>query len=259
MRNLHISASLASEEMETILLPRLEQLREQYREQCHAIRKDPSWQTQQEGEEVAVFLNSFNADISSSETTLRRAVDTWIRLFLPLLRTEDEYAQQLARVCHHEYLIFRFNCHVERFNAHEAREQCRWAPMYRKGLSIAYLLCKYLDEHGMDALPQHCVPLLAPVAAFVGCTRGYRELLSKLKQVLADLVERAKRVQVHIQDLSPDILEEAAKAVAEGRSIASDIVSCQATEQDVIGFPLARVQVPTVNLQNAPSLCGEDG
>ncbi|CCW70162.1 unnamed protein product [Phytomonas sp. Hart1] len=110
----------------------------------------------------------------------------------------------------------------------------------------------------MEDLPPPYVPLLAPVAAFVGCTRGHRELLGRLKEVLSDLSERAKRVQVHLQDLKFEMLEEAAKAVGEGRGIASEIVTCQATEQDVIGFQLVCVRLPSVNLQNVPSLCDDN-
>lgn len=277
MRNLYIAASLAAEETTSVLIPRLHRIREAYRSEWASVRSAAAaLSTVGEGGEEG---QSFSAGPAAPSLSLVTSLDAW-NLLQPLYELETEFSAALHEVHLHERTIQHFNLNVDAFNAHQDREQQLWGPVYRSSLAIAYLLCSYLKKNGLEEMPEHYLALMHPVALFVGCPGGHRELRLKLKEVLIDVAERAKKVQVHVEVLPDKLLDDAAAAVAAGKLAhekaqsaaagkaaggrgserraegpatrppcqASDIVSCLTTEQDVLGVRLTPVDLPSTRI-----------
>lgn len=281
MKNLYVMASLASEESVHVLIPRLAQIRDNYhalwekavaqavqppspltaglvRSHQLANANEASARIGKGGGSSSPLGNDGKGVLPSSEATrpdgtcFSSSCEAW-RTLRTLLELETDYAMNLRHVHKNEVTILQFNQHVEAYNAYQRAEKSIWAPLYRSGLTISYLLCTYLRQHGLERLPEPYVPFLHPVALFVGCSAGHRELRVKLKEILVDIVDRAKRVEVQVAALPARLLEDAAVALQEVGS-ASDIVCCLATEEDVIGVALAPVSLPGVSFQDIPAL-----
>jgi hypothetical protein len=257
MRNGYLFSSLAREDIENHVAPQLRGTRRQFAEALRAARSV-----------VADVGAATNTDAPPSlaptaSASLSRAMQQRVHLDR-LAWCEHRFLSLLSSMWCQEEIIRAFNQHVGSFNAFTRAEQRRWGPLYRSSLTVAYCVCEELAESGMENLSPDLLPFVPVVAAFAGCRGGHRELRTKLRAVMLDLVERAKRVKVHLDSLSwqgkrAQVLSEAVAAAQIAPRHAGAVVSCLTTESDVINVPLTEVALPAMQLKDAlPLLLPEE-
>lgn len=244
MRNGYLFSSLAREDAESRVGPQLRETRRQFAEALRAARN------------AAAAAASADKQVGvppSSTTSLAVALQQRVHLHR-LAQIEQRFTSLLASLWNQEDSIRTFNHHVADFNAFTRAEQQRWGPLYCSSLTVAYCVCEELAEKKMENLSPELLPFVSVVATFMGCRGGHRELRAKLPAMMLELVERAKRVQVHLDSLTwqgrrAQVLAEAVTASQLSPRRAGAVVSCLATEADVVGVPLTEVALPAVQLK----------
>lgn len=267
MHNLYITAALAADQTNTVLVPRLQLLSAQYRTVVDDLRavgvRDKSRRNSTEvtgpsdrrgsGELKLTMIPSDSTWSRSSGRSPKRpkvglatALRQWSAL-QKVLDVEMSYALCLNTVCSNELSIVTFNAHVDDYNAYQSCQSTLWGPMYCSGLRLAYALCLYLEGRPFHTIPEKLVAFFHPISQFSGCSGGYREMKANLKDIKISIAERCRRVAVAVETMSLDDAEkllEAATDTLNYCSNVSDIVSCQATEADVLTTTLSSVGLP---------------
>ncbi|KPI87215.1 hypothetical protein ABL78_3685 [Leptomonas seymouri] len=261
MRNGYLFSSLTREDVESRVVPQLNETRRQYTEALRMARS------------AAVIASASNAAKASAEgpsallskTSASLPVALQQRVHLDrLMQIEQRFMSLLSSMWNQEQTICAFNEHVGAFNEFTRAEQKRWGPLYCSSLTVAYCVCEELAEKKMENLSADLLPFVSVVATFMGCRGGHREMRAKLRAVMLDLVERAKKVQVHVnsqlwQGKRAQVLSEAVAAAQLAPRRAGAVVSCLATESDVIGVPLTEVALPAVQLKHTQPLAPPEG
>ncbi|CAD2215812.1 hypothetical protein ADEAN_000327000 [Angomonas deanei] len=252
IQNLYISSSLAVEELQEAVPNRLGRIRTSYTEEClDALRLSVEEQAAPANPRSVSFASDKTSKNKNATASVANCVKGW-KVVSRLLDLEAEYAQVALTVVGDEKLIAKYNRLVEPYNRFQQVQKRIWGPLYKSALRISYLLCKRLASHGLEHLPEEYITLLHPVSQFVGCTGGHREMRVKLQEVLLEISERAKRVRLPVDSFTFDkkgdvLLDEAAHAATVCRGGASDVVSCLATELDVLGLAIEKVPSPELN------------
>ncbi|CAJ1989694.1 hypothetical protein conserved [Leishmania donovani] len=249
MRNLYLLSALAVEDVDARIVPQLREARVQYADALRAAADAATL--------VSAPFNPSVPNVSSmafSRPTASLPLALQQRVHLDrLFQIEQRFFSFLWTLWNSEQSVFAFNQHVAPFNAFTAAEQRCWGPLYRSSLKVAYFVCEELAEKGMENVSAELLPFVSIVAAFAGCRGGHRELLSKLKTIMLELTERAKKVQVPLESLSwqgkrSQVLEEAIAASKVASRRAGAVVSCLTTEADVVSLPLAELATPALRL-----------
>ncbi|GET89469.1 hypothetical protein, conserved [Leishmania tarentolae] len=252
MRNLYLVSALAVEDIDTRVVPQLREARAQYAEARKAATDAVTLASAPRNQAVSnVSQMTFSRPAASLPLALQQRVH-----LDRLCHIEQRFFSLLLTLWNSEQSVLAFNHHVTRFNAFTAAEQRCWGPLYRSSLKVAYFVCEELVEKGMENVSAELLPFVSIVAAFAGCGGGHRELLSKLKTVMLELTERAKKVQVPLESLSwqrkrSQVLEEAIQASKIAPRRAGAVVSCLTTEADVESLPLTELAMPALRLIHA--------
>lgn len=288
MQNLYITASLASDQSNYFYFPRSEQLREQYHAHLASLLKDlRGGATRSPGDALrgSITDGNFNSRSPNASRTSRRPSLTSVETRIPanneivavdkprlglatalkqwsniqkMLDAEYSFSMCMNSIHTNEVSIINFNAHVNRYNAYRARESLVWGPIYRNGLRLAYALCLYLQVRPFDKMPEKLVAFLHPLAQFSGCAGGYREMKANLKEVKISITERCRRAAVAVEIMTIDdaerLLEAAMNASERCSGNATDIVSCEATEADVLTTSLRPVSLPEKTFADIRSL-----
>ncbi|CBZ27928.1 conserved hypothetical protein [Leishmania mexicana MHOM/GT/2001/U1103] len=249
MRNLYLLSALAAEDVDARIVPQLHEARVQYADALQAAT------------DAAVLVSApYNPSVSNaspmafSRPTASLPLALQQRVHLDrLCQIEQRFFSLLSTLWNSEQSVFAFNQRVAPFNAFTAAEQRCWGPLYRSSLKVAYFVCEELVEKRMENVSAELLPFVSTVAAFAGCRGGHRELLSKLKTIMLELTERAKKVQVPLESLSwqgkrSQVLEEAIAASKIASRRAGAVVSCLTTEADVVSVPLTELAMPALRL-----------
>ncbi|KAG5499552.1 hypothetical protein JIQ42_05025 [Leishmania sp. Namibia] len=248
MRSLYLLSALAAEDVDAHVVPQLREARAQYAGALQAATAAPTI--------VGVPFSSSLANEpllgSKSTASLPVALEQHVRLHR-LCLIEERFFSLLSALWTSEQSIRAFNQHVSPFNAFTAAELSCWGPLYCSSLKVAYFVCEELADKGMENLSTELLPFVSVVASFAGCCGGHRELLSKLKTVMLELTERAKKVQVPLESLSwqkkrPQVLAEAIAASKIASRRAAAVVSCLTSEADVVSLPLTELAMPKLRL-----------
>ncbi|KAG5476685.1 hypothetical protein CUR178_03858 [Leishmania enriettii] len=248
MRSLYPLSALAAEDVDAHVVPQLREVRAQYAGALQAATAAATI--------VGVPFSSSVANEpllgSKSTASLPVALEQHVRLHR-LCLIEERFFSLLSALWTSEQSIRAFNRHVSPFNAFTAAELSCWGPLYCSSLKVAYFVCEELADKGMENLSTELLPFVSVVASFAGCCGGHRELLSKLKTVMLELTERAKRVQVPLESLSwqkkrPQVLAEAIAASKIASRRAAAVVSCLTSEADVVSLPLKELAMPKLRL-----------
>ncbi|KAG5476133.1 hypothetical protein LSCM4_05091 [Leishmania orientalis] len=248
MRSLYLLSALAAEDVDAHVVPQLREARAQY---AGALQAATAAATV-----VGVPFSSSVANEpllgSKSTASLPVALEQHVRLHR-LCLIEKRFFSLLSALWTSEQSIRAFNQHVSPFNAFTAAELSCWGPLYCSSLKVAYFVCEELADKGMENLSTELLPFVSVVASFAGCCGGHRELLSKLKTVMLELTERAKKVQVPLESLSwqkkrPQVLAEAIAASKIASRRAAAVVSCLTSEADVVSLPLTELAMPKLRL-----------
>ncbi|CAG9576429.1 conserved hypothetical protein [Leishmania major strain Friedlin] len=255
MRNLYLMSALAAEDVDARIVPQLREARVQYADALRAAADAATLASAPCNPSMSnVSLMAFSRPTASLPLALQQRVH-----LDKLFQIEQRFFSFLWTLWNSEQSVFAFNQHVAPFNAFTAAEQRCWGPLYRSSLKVAYFVCEELVEKGMENVSAELLPFVSIVAAFAGCRGGHRELLSKLKTIMLELTERAKKVQVPLESLSwqgkrSQVLEEAIAASKIASRRAGAVVSCLTTEADVVSLPLAELATPALRLIHVPPL-----
>ena len=253
MPNAYLFSSLAREDVANRLVPQLRETRRQFADALHSARAS-----------VAATADATPASpLPKASTSLPLALQQRVHVHR-LAQCEQRFLSLLSSLWSQEQMIRSFNQHVADFNKFTRAAQRLWGPLYRSSLMVAYCVCEELAEKKMENLSVDLLPFVSVVAAFMGCRGGHRELRAKLPSVMLDLVERAKKVQVHLDSVAwqgkrAQVLSEAVAAAQAAPRGAGAVVSCLATESDVTGVPLTEVALPDMLLKDAPALAPPEG
>ncbi|KPA86854.1 hypothetical protein ABB37_00903 [Leptomonas pyrrhocoris] len=252
MRNGYLLSSLAREDVENRIVPQLKETRRQYAE---ALRTARSAAASAVTTAIKTPTDVPPAPPPKASSSLLLALQQRVHLHR-LMRSELRFISLLSSLWSHEQTIRAFNQHVDAFNEFLRAEQQRWGPLYRSSLTVAYCVCVELAEKKMENLSPDLLPFVPVVASFMGCRGGHREMRTKLRSVMLDLLERAKKAEVHVdtplwQGQRSRVLAEAVAAAQRAPRRAGAVVSCLATESDVVALPLTEVALPAVQLKSS--------
>ncbi|KAG5501864.1 hypothetical protein JKF63_04134 [Porcisia hertigi] len=255
MRNLYLMSALGVEDIDARVVVQLHEARSQY---ADALRAATIAATSVNASGRLLVSISSPLVFPKPATSLPLALQQRV-LLDGLSGIEQRFFGLVSALWNLEQTIYSFNRHVAPFNAFTAAERVRWGSLYCSSLKVAYFVCEELAEKGMENVSMELLPFVSIVAAFTGCRGGHRELLSKLNATMLELCERAKRVQVPLESLSwqkkrPQVLAEAVEASKLSSRRAAAVVSCLATEADVVSPPLMELKMPALRLIQVPPL-----
>lgn len=278
MQTLYVTASLALDQNNAILFPRIERLRAKYEELemgFHEAYSPVTWGRRRtgigggtsntspssggrntnnnssrhrrfSGEELFPGIEN-GTNLEKPRLGLATALQQWSS-FQKMLDTETSYQLCLQHIHFNELSIINFNAHVTPYNTYRAKESAVWGPIYLSGLRLAYALCVYLESKPLYCMPENFTGLFYPLAQFSGCGDGYQEMKANLKAVKNSISERCRRVSLAVEMMTVEaaekLLQEAVEVLGTKCQTASEIVSCQAVEEDVLTTSISLVPLP---------------
>lgn len=298
MQTLYVTASLALDQNNAILFPRIELLRTKYEElesALHEAYARDRWhrrQTKREGGgggsgtasaisshyestargstyishhpsscEVWLPSTGHGPDVEKPGFGFAIALQQWSAI-QKILDTETSYQLCLQNIHLNEVSIINFNAHVTPYNTYRAKESSIWGRIYLSGLRLAYALCVYLESKPLYCMPENFSGLFYPLAQFSGCADGYREMKVNLKAVKTSISERCRRVSLAVEMMTVEsaekLLQRAVEVLTTKCQTASEIISCQAVEEDVLTTSISPVPLPEKKFAEVGLLAGSE-
>lgn len=253
MQTLFVSASIAVEQNNTLLFPRVTQLRARYAELKASFHPGYSVQSSHRNRVKTPHssdlvglprMEEWNQNVENTHFSFATAMQQW-SVVQQMLDTENLYQLCLQQIYLNELSISNFNAHVIPYNTYRAKENILWGALYRSGLRLAYALCVYLACKPLHCMPDSFTVLFYPLAQFAGCAGGYREMKANLKAVKTSISERCRRVSMAVEmmtvDVAEKLLQEAVDVLHTQCQTASQLISCQAVEEDVLTTSISLV------------------